>query len=155
MKKVECLNCGYKFTPKIRYCDDLGDFAVCPECHNSFDIQVIRGDKRSDFIIKYNHLNVFSDEEYCVVIEVKPTLKQKVKVLSNLGFRMRPSDLSFLAFVKIENEMFKYFGLSVYSESYGEMDIDEILTPGQKEILRQFIIDFNMFKNQLENGRKR
>lgn len=38
--KVKCLNCGYEFELEKCYNDELGDFAVCPECESSFDVDV-------------------------------------------------------------------------------------------------------------------
>lgn len=36
--KVKCLQCGYEFKPERFYYDELGNFAVCPECEGSFDV---------------------------------------------------------------------------------------------------------------------
>lgn len=38
--EVTCLQCWYRFKLKKVYCDDMGDFTVCPKCKGSFDIDL-------------------------------------------------------------------------------------------------------------------
>ena len=50
----KCLSCGYEFKPNEVFNDDLGWFAVCPNCESSFDIDVrfldseYKNDKRTE-----------------------------------------------------------------------------------------------------------
>lgn len=42
--KLQWLNCQQQFDGTVSY-DELGWHGVCPECHASFDVDLIRGDE--------------------------------------------------------------------------------------------------------------
>lgn len=46
--KVCCFDCGFEFELEKIYHDELGTFAVCPECRGSFDVDITKDDLLED-----------------------------------------------------------------------------------------------------------